>query len=441
MKINKLNKAPNICLFGAMPDTSNLGVSALCYSTLSSIARRVSDAKITVFDHGNGVRSATYNHDDITFEYTLCGAVNSRRFYRSNNLWNMRVCAWLGGLGNLGVQNVVRATAILDISQGDSFTDMYGRRRFAVVTLPKLIALQQQRPLILLPQTYGPFDSPRCQHIARRIVRKAAAAWARDERSFSSLRELLGNTFDPNRHHSGVDVAFTLPVIKPRRSLPEKIVFWLSSDRPRPTIGFNVSGLIFNNPDAAISRYGFRADYRKVVTRFIRRVLQQTNLNVLLIPHVLAAEGHYESDPDANRAVFEELVDIANDRLVVVPPDYDHSEMKWIISRCDWFCGTRMHSAIAGLSTGVPTAAIAYSLKTQGVFETCGQGDHVVDPRSLSTEDVVANLFSSFQRYKKTKDDLARHLPDVKRRAELQMDQIAATCLKPSIDSNSIKEY
>lgn len=436
---SELNNAPNICMFGAMPGTGNLRVSALCFSTMAGIMKRVPRANLTVFDVKKGVRTRTYSTEGLSFNYTLMGANHSRRYYRRDNLWNMRVSGWLGGLWNPGVKTLSKAQAVLDISGGDSFTDMYGSHRFAWITLTKLIALEQKRPLILLPQTYGPFNSPRCRRIAERVVRNATAAWARDERSFANLRELLGSAYDPARHHSGVDVAFALPTCRPCRLLPDTLERWLSDDRCRKTIGFNISGLIYNDPDAAIHWYGFRADYRKVVVEFLRRILKKTDVNILLIPHVLAEKGRHESDPNANDAVAQALSDVPDNRLVVVPPDYNLFEMKWIISQRDWFCGTRMHATIAGLSTGVPTAAIAYSIKTRGVFETCGQGDHVIDPRYLSTEDVIDGLFTSFQQYEKTKYDLALSLLDVKRCAELQMDYIIATCLGHSPGSRGKK--
>jgi colanic acid/amylovoran biosynthesis protein len=432
----KKTKVTNICLFGAMPDTNNLGVSALCFSSISNLLNRLPDANLTVFGFENDIKPKTYVIDHQTYRYNSAGAVYSRRYYRRNNLWNMRLSALLGGFGNPVVKIIANANAVLDLSQGDSFTDMYGPKRFSQISFTKLIALQQKRPLILLPQTYGPFNTQRCRSIAKYIVQNSAAAWARDERSFNSMRELLGDCYNADRHHSGVDVAFSLPLAKPQKRLSDKVSSWLKSDRKQPTIGLNISGLIFNDPNSAVSRYKFCVDYREVIIKFLRLLLQKTDVNILLVPHVLAPTGNYESDPDANNNVAKELAAIADNRLEIIPPDFDQSETKWIISHCDWFCGMRMHSTIAGLSTGVPTTAIAYSLKTQGVFETCGQGDHVVDPRYLSTEDVVAGLFRSFQQYKKTKEDLGLRLPAVKKRADLQMDQIAEACLTPEMNSN-----
>ncbi len=423
------NNAPAFCIFGAMPTSENLGVSALSFSTMIGIMKRIPRTQLTVFDVKRGVHTKTYSTEGLSFKYTLMCANHSRRYYRQDNLWNMRVSSWLGGLWNPGVKAIADARCVLDISGGDSFTDMYGPHRFNWITLTKLIALEQNRPLILLPQTYGPFNSPRCRNIAERIVCNATAAWARDENSFAGLRELLGSSYDPARHHSGIDVAFALPAARPRRVLPDTVVKWLDIDRRRKTIGFNISGLIYNDPDAAIHRYGFRADYRNVVVEFLRQILTKTDVNILLIPHVLTKKGKRESDPDANNDIIQKLAGVAGSRLSALPPYYDQSETKWIISRCDWFCGTRMHAAIAGLSTEVPTAGIAYSIKTRGVFETCGQGDQVIDPRRLSTGDVIDGLFVSFQRHEEIRESLESALPDVKLRAELQMDQIVESCL------------
>jgi polysaccharide pyruvyl transferase WcaK-like protein len=114
----------------------------------------------------------------------------------------------------------------------------------------------------------------------------------------------------------------------------------------------------------------------------------------------------------------------------VVPDSLTGCEFKWLIARSDWFCGTRMHACIAALSSGVPTAAVAYSDKTLGVFETCGQGGEVVDPRVCGTDEVVERLWDSYTRRDAVRGSLARHLPAVLSKANEQMNIIAAYCLE-----------
>mgnify|MGYP001402473369 CR=1 FL=1 len=60
------------------------------------------------------------------------------------------------------------AHAVLDISGGDSFTDLYGPWRFRAILAPKQIAIRARKPLIMLPQTIGPFESKAAVAAARR---------------------------------------------------------------------------------------------------------------------------------------------------------------------------------------------------------------------------------------------------------------------------------
>lgn len=390
----KTRSLRRIAYFGAAPDTANLGVSALCISVLQELLRNEPETRITVFDYGRGRRSESIRVGDKKIQFDRVGAKLSRRYWQRETFWNIRWSNRLGGLANDAVKALREADVVFDISGGDSFTDLYGPRRFESVCAAKELVLEMGRPLVLLPQTYGPFSAARARQRASEIVRRSTMAWARDERSLETLKELAGSDFDPERHRSGVDVAFALETLPPSTSLSDPIATWLSNERKAQTIGFNVSGLIWHDPTAMRERYGFKADYREVVLGFLRRVLVQSDANILLIPHVMTPPGHYESDPGANDAVIAALhydkdarvQQAAETRVTRIPAGTtDPREMKWIISRCDWFCGTRMHSCIAGLSSGVPTAAIAYSVKTLGVFDTCLAGANVVDPRQLDT--------------------------------------------------------
>jgi len=192
--------------------------------------------------------------------------------------------------------------------------------------------------------------------------------------------------------------------------------------------GSTSAGLIYNHAAEARRRYGLRADYRRAVVRFLVRVLRKTNANILLVPHVFSGSGHKEHDPDACAAVATAIKQLHDQRVAVVPEGYDAGETKWIISKTDWFCGSRLHSTIAALSSGVPTATAAYSMKARGVFETCEQDRHVADLRELDTDDVVDRLWRSFS----SRDEIRRHLhnelPKVHAEVESQMDEIVSCC-------------
>jgi polysaccharide pyruvyl transferase WcaK-like protein len=400
-------------VFGAAADTGNLGVSALGRSTAFALSVRSPALVVALADFGRGVsdvRSSGGAPAIMRFGFSP-----GQRFHRPENMRRIEVECGLG-LALSPTSRLLRdAAAFLDISGGDSFTDLYGPRRFGAICAPKRLALRLRKPLILLPQTYGPFRESGNRDEASRLVRTAAQAWARDARSFEILRDLLGGSFDPCRHRPGVDVAFLLPATDPGV---------LAADARPGEVGINVSGLIWNDPRAARERYGFKAEYREAMTRVVGSIAAEAP--VVLVPHVVTPRGHYESDRDACEALAARLPAGVRGAVRVCPDPSDPCRVKGLIARCGWFLGTRMHATIAGLSSGVPTAAVSYSDKTLGVFETCGQGGRVHDPRRLSTDELTEAVLASFRGREAARASLAAALPGVKARAEEQMDEVAA---------------
>lgn len=420
-----------IVLQGAALDTSNLGCSALSLSVIFGLQRRLPSVRIAVGDFGRGFRTRVFSNNGVQHEVSLFGSVNTRRLYRADSIYGMAICSALGGLGHPVLKLYREARAILDISGGDSFSDIYGLPFFRANALRKKITIKEGKALILLPQTYGPYKSSYALKTAQTIVRQSAMAWARDDKSFTVLRELLGDCFDANRHRVGVDVAFGLPAVPPSSHRIEGILGWMRDGNAR-MVGINVSGLLMNRPEEAAVRYGLRADYREAILALVRRLLTDTSTRILLIPHVVRPTGHYESDIEACESIIAAQGINVSDRLAVSPVLEDPREVKWIIGQCDWFCGTRMHSTIAALSSGVPTSAISYSPKTAGVFDTCGQGAYVADPRQLDTEEVVELLWRSWLDRESARQSLSAALPEVLNQAEQQMDEIVDHCASPS---------
>jgi polysaccharide pyruvyl transferase WcaK-like protein len=343
----------------------------------------------------------------------------------------MRVSGWFGGLGNSGLERIQSADAVLDISGGDSFTDIYGARRFWDVSIPKLIALEQGVPLILLPQTYGPFRSERFRRVAERIVRRAHLAWARDERSFAALQDLLGPEFDPERHRAGVDVAFGLEGRKPQTPLPEILKGW-QEDRGQPVVGVNVSGLLYHSADRQ-SGFDFKLDYRELMLALTRRLVREGGARVLLLPHVLAPDGHYESDPEACKDLAKRLGPGLKNSVTMLTTELNASETKYVISELDWLVGARMHATIAALSSGVPAAALAYSPKFQGVFDCCGQGDAVADPTMLTTHEASEKLWHAFVDRENARHRLSARFLHIQATLDAQAESLLALPQRDSL--------
>jgi polysaccharide pyruvyl transferase WcaK-like protein len=240
------------------------------------------------------------------------------------------------------------------------------------------------------------------------------------------MKELLGASFDTARHACGVDVAFGLPISEPLPAARDAFLDWKRRQKGR-IVGFNVSGLLFNAPAEAMRLFGLKTNFQSLALAFTRRLLEETDASLLLMPHVLDRPGSQESDEEAVKAVFQHFMAKFGDRVFVPEMTHCATQAKWYISRCAWFTGARMHATIGALSSGVPALALAYSGKMRGVFESCGQGHSVVDLRSEATEQAVLEaLFASLADADLNRERLAARLPGTLAQARAQFDCIAA---------------
>jgi colanic acid/amylovoran biosynthesis protein len=408
-----------VSLFGASLDTGNLGVSALGLSALSEIAMRRADVEVTMFDHRRGLRPLDVSVAGRTVSGERRGAWISRRLYRGESLWTMLAASRLAPWANANVRSIDASSAVLDASGGDSFADIYGQKQLDLVMIPKQIALNRRRPLILLPQTYGPFSSPRSLELAVKILVSVDRAWARDPSSYARLQDILGDAFDATKHREGVDVAFALPATDPGNRLGD-LAAWLEHEGP--TVGVNVSGLLANTGQDARDRFGLSTNYLAAMQGVVRTLLRREDVRVLLVPHVRGPGG--ESDDAACKELASRVG--SADRVAVLPDGLRADEVKHVVGRLAWLIGARMHATIAALSSGVPAAAVAYSDKFQGVFDRCGVGHRVLDARRLGTADLVDAADAAFEAREADRLTLARHLPAITDALREQFDELAS---------------
>lgn len=408
-----------ITLLNAAPDTGNQGVSALCFSAVAGLFKRgVGD--VCVADHGRGRRTANLAGAPVD----LIGLTHTRRYWRSESLSTVRALAKRGGRFNATVNAILSSDAVLDVSGGDSFTDLYGAHRFAAMVMTKQLALDNGLPLILLPQTLGPFQSPSSLRVATNILLRARAVWVRDLASLEFLRRTLGADFDPSRHRLGVDMAVALPEVEPH--LPVAVARMLAADRTSSVAGLNVSGLLSYDPEAAQARFGLADPHDRQIDRVALTALRSDpNMRLLLLAHVNRAPGHPESDLDACQALKARLPAEFAARVQVLDAPLNAMELKWVLARLDWFAGARMHATIGAFSSGTPTLGLGYSDKTAGVFDQCGIGKHVADLRSLDLNALEAAVAQSLARRDRMRKELALSLPGLLAQAEMQMDEIA----------------
>ncbi|WP_124948698.1 polysaccharide pyruvyl transferase family protein [Sulfuriferula thiophila] len=264
---------------------------------------------------------------------------------------------------------------VLDIGAGDSFSDIYGQKHFFFLCLSKLIALGLKKPLILSPQTIGPFSASWVKKLAVFIMHRSKKVFARDGMSMKTLVDMgvVNNTEEV------IDVAFCLPY--------EKKVL---SGQNKTRVGINVSGLLMNGGYTRDNQFGLSVEYQSLINQVIEYFLTQPDVEIHLVGHVLADTMPVEDDYIANMALHAKYPS-----LVVAPKFNSPSEAKSYISSLDFFTGARMHACIAAFSSGVPVIPMAYSRKFNGLFGALGYW-HLADLKTDDTENALSKIINGY---------------------------------------------
>jgi len=116
-------------------DTGNLGVSALLLRDDAGAVCNFPRWNWRCWMTAGASAPAGRRSDGREVCYSLIGGALSRRYWRPESCGISGLSSWLGGLANPAARAIRGGRRLLDISGGDSFTDLYGQRRFNTVTL------------------------------------------------------------------------------------------------------------------------------------------------------------------------------------------------------------------------------------------------------------------------------------------------------------------
>ena len=270
----------------------------------------------------------------------------------------------------------LRSDMVIDIGAGDSFADIYGAGRLKRMFVLKYLTHLAGTPLVVAPQTIGPFTKGWSKFFARLSLRLSALVATRDAMSTRALGDLgyQGKSVEAS------DVALRLP-------------YTIPGPRPAgpPRIGINVSGLLMGGGYTGKNEFGISLDYPGL-TRDLIRHFQGIGAEVHLVPHVIVRSGPMVGEDDA-RASATLVAEFPG--TVLAPSFTSPSEAKTYIAALDFFMGARMHACIAAFSSGVPVVPMAYSRKFEGLFGSLGY-TRTVDCTKEDGATILAKIIASY---------------------------------------------
>ena len=253
------------------------------------------------------------------------------------------------------------------LNGGDGLTDIYGEKLLNS-RLPEMnLAIEFNIPFIVMPQTIGPFIAEFQKQRILNILRKAKKIYVRDNIFVEELEKNDLTYIEEN------DLSNYM------RPIPFPI------DIQKPCIGINVSGLAYSNKFGNL--IGQFDSYPMLMTELVKR-FQSKGCHIYIIPHAYNVNKpeKYNDDMEASTLFYDGLIDKTN--VHFIDKDLISPQIKHLISKMDFFIGTRMHANYAAIFSNIPVFGLAYSYKFKGAFEKNGIYNRLFKINNLPESDI-----------------------------------------------------
>lgn len=380
---------PYVYISGLALRDNNRGTAALGYGAISFMQEKgiLSDGKILfnvyecgakeflkwIIKHIIGKDKIIIKIEGKEWEYKVCTylriekkLVNSKWFPFKNVLFSQKYAA--------------KISKVAAINGGDGFSDIYGKRIF-LQRLPGInFAMEHHLPLVLLPQTIGPFKTGDCLTIATDILKYSSKVYVRDDCYVNEL-ESMGAKYEKTN-----DLSYYMK--------PEP---WdIDIDTPN-SVGVNVSGLAWDNNFHTLA--GQFENYPQLMEGIVK-MFQKMGKTVYLIPHSYNYNQPEPNNDDlkAARELYQKIENKNN--VVLIDRDLISPQVKYVISQMSFFIGTRMHANFAAIFSKVPLFGLAYSYKFKGAFENNGIFNRTADINNILETEINSIINKIGEAYK-----------------------------------------
>lgn len=156
------------------------------------------------------------------------------------------------------------------------------------------------------------------------------------------------------------------------------------------------------------------------ILRLIEFILNSTDMAIALIPHVTMP---MDNDFAYLQEVYKEIKE--KSRVSLIGTNYNAKQLKYVISQCRFGVFARTHASIAAYSTCVPSIAIGYSVKAQGIAEDLKMQNYVLSITDITD---ITTLMEMFKSICKEENEIRLNLdnlnPKIKRRAQFNITSL-----------------
>lgn len=386
---------------------SNRGVEALLVTTIEPLLQREPNLTINIL-------TDTPDYDQIRLHPNN---VNFLKGKSPNKSWMHKLRGKLSKIYKPLAREyeLFRDASVVIASGGDLFSSYY--RALFLELRPLELALHAGVPVVFLAQSIGPFETDEEADLWLRVARRSSLITVREQLSYDYVTQKLGLSEDLVKHTA--DSAFLLE--PPPPPVVKNLLKSYGVIEDKPVVAIAPSQLISSYADSQ------RDKHLNAWCQVVNEILNELKAQIIIIPHV------HDNRPTNDDRILATTIYRHFDfdpRIHLVCGDNSASEFKGIIAACDMLIAERMHASIAGLSSGICTVVVGYSIKAEGIMsdlfgtEAVEKGLLISIEKFLDVDIACTTIHKAWSKRHDVSSHLHKVLPQVKKKAAHNFDLI-----------------
>ena len=255
-------------------------------------------------------------------------------------------------------------------------------------TVEVLVAKSFGRPVVMLPNSVGPFRTWVGRFLSKIALNSCASIIIRDPISYDIVRSI---GVKPRRFLTS-DMAL---LFRPKTKKAQEIA-------DHPVIGVCPGVYSLSISVQQIKRY--IAEHAKALDAAI----EKHGFHVVFLPHYIS--GFAYDDFEISKLILHNMKNKGRARILKID---DLGEFKLLINQMDLLISSKMHPAVLAVSGYVPSIAVVYDHKQTGFFKDLGMLEYTVSLQEASKSGILSRIDKAWLEREKIKRMLSVHVPEL----------------------------
>ncbi|BCP62263.1 hypothetical protein SUT380_14510 [Streptococcus parasuis] len=265
------------------------------------------------------------------------------------------------------------------------------------------------KPVYLMGTSIEPMTNNIVKHFTDNVLKKLDFIFARETITFDYLQSIIPS----NKFTLIPDMAFMLEDVQEEFSSVAKL-----KKNTGPLYGLTVRDWNFpnfSNPTELMN------NYITALRDVIEEQVDKNDASFVFVPQVIVKHG---DDAEVALKIKSLLREDIQDRFLVLRDDISPVQVKSLIANFDYFIGTRMHSNIFATSMKIPTIAIAYEKKTNGIMHTVNLDDYVIEMSEVTSDKLARLIKKQSENNFEIRAQLNEVIPEIRKDVLEQMKAV-----------------